>query len=324
VSPKPTVVVTRRLPEPVERELATDFDARLNREDRPLGPDGLREALKTADALLCTVTDRLDAEVLAVEPRRARLLANFGVGFNHIDVDAAKARGLAVSNTPDVLTDATADLAMTLLLAVTRRAGEGERHLRAGAWTGWRPTHMLGTQVSGKTLGLVGMGRIARAVAKRAHHGFGMRIIFHDPFPPPPDVAASLGAEPRERLEQVLEEADFVSLHCPATPETRHLMNAERLARLKPGAFLINTARGDVVDEAALVAALRSGHLAGAGLDVFEREPQVSPELLAMENVVLLPHLGSATRETRVAMGMRALENLRLFFRGAPLRDKVV
>jgi lactate dehydrogenase-like 2-hydroxyacid dehydrogenase len=182
---------------------------------------------------------------------------------------------------------------------------------------------MLGTQVSGKTLGLVGMGRIARAVAKRAHDGFGMRIIFHDPFPPPADVAASLGAEPRARLEQVLEEADFVSLHCPATPETRHLMNAERLALLKPGAFLINTARGDVVDEAALVAALRSGRLAGAGLDVFEREPQVSAELLAMENVVLLPHLGSATRETRVAMGMRALENLRLFFRGAPLRDKV-
>jgi lactate dehydrogenase-like 2-hydroxyacid dehydrogenase len=183
---------------------------------------------------------------------------------------------------------------------------------------------MLGIQVSGKTLGLVGMGRIARAVAHRAHHGFGMRIIFHDPFPPSPEVAASLGAEPRARLEQVLEEADFVSLHCPATPETRHLMNAERLARLKPGAFLINTARGDVVDEAALVAALRSGRLAGAGLDVYEREPQVSPELLAMENVVLLPHLGSATQETRVAMGMRALENLRLFFRGAPLRDKVV
>jgi lactate dehydrogenase-like 2-hydroxyacid dehydrogenase len=324
MSSRPTVVVTRRLPEPVEQELAKDFDARLNRDDRPLGPDGLGDALRTADALLCTVTDRLTAEVLAVEPRRARLLANFGVGFNHIDVDAAKALGLAVSNTPDVLTDATADLAMTLLLTVTRRAGEGERHLRAGAWTGWRPTHMLGTQVSGKTLGLVGMGRIARAVAKRAHHGFGLRIIFHDPFPPSPEVAASLGAEPKERLEQGLEEADFVSLHCPATPETRHLMNAERLARLKPGAFLINTARGDVVDEAALIAALRSGRLAGAGLDVFEREPQVSPELLGMENVVLLPHLGSATQETRVAMGMRALENLRLFFQGAPLQDKVV
>ena len=324
MSARPTVVVTRRLPEEVERDLAKDFDAKLNADDRPLGPDGLKAALGSADALLCTVTDRLTAEVLSVEPRRARLLANFGVGFNHIDVDAAKARGLAVSNTPDVLTDATADIAMTLLLMVTRRAGEGERHLRGGEWIGWRPTHMLGTQVSGKTLGLVGMGRIARAVAQRAHRGFGMRIIFHDPYPPPADVAASLGAEPRERLEQVLEEADFVSLHCPATPETRHLMNAERLGRLKPGAYLINTARGDVVDEAALVAALRGGRLAGAGLDVFEREPQVSPELVAMENVVLLPHLGSATKETRVAMGMRALENLRLFFRGAPLRDKVV
>ena len=324
MSAKPTVVVTRRLPEPVERELVRDFDATLNPEDRPLGPDGLRRALQTADAVLCTVTDRLTADVLAVEPRRARLLANFGVGFNHIDVEAAKARGLAVSNTPDVLTDATADLAMTLLLCVTRRTGEGERHLRSGAWTGWRPTHMLGTQVSGKTLGLVGMGRIARAVARRAHHGFGMRVVFHDPYPPAPEVARSLGAEPREWLEQVLEEADFVSLHCPATPETRHLMNAERLALLKPGAYLINTARGDVVDEAALVAALRGGRLAGAGLDVFEREPEVSSELLALENVVLLPHLGSATRETRVAMGLRALENLRLFFQGAPLRDKVV
>ena len=324
MSARPTVVVTRRLPEEVQRELAKDFDATLNADDRPLGPEGLRAALGRADAVLCTVTDRITAEVLAVEPRRARLLANFGVGFNHIDVEAAKQHGLAVSNTPDVLTDATADIAMTLLLMVTRRAGEGERHLRAGAWTGWRPTHMLGSQVSGKTLGLVGMGRIARAVAQRAHGGFGMKIIFHDPYPPPADVAASLGAEPRERLEQVLEEADFVSLHCPATPETRHLMNAERLGRLKPGAFLINTARGDVVDEAALVDALRGGRLAGAGLDVFEREPQVAPELVAMENVVLLPHLGSATRETRVAMGMRALENLRLFFRGAPLRDQVV
>jgi lactate dehydrogenase-like 2-hydroxyacid dehydrogenase len=324
MSDRPTVVVTRRLPEAVEREVARDFDARLNREDRPLGPDGLREALASADALLCTVTDRLTAEVLSVEPRRARLLANFGVGFNNIDVEAAKARGLAVSNTPDVLTDATADLAITLLLAVSRRVGEGERHLRSGSWTGWRPTHMLGTQVSGKTLGLVGMGRIARAVAQRARHGFGMRVIFHDPFPPPPEVAKALGAEPRESLDQVLAEADFVSLHCPATPETRHLMNPERLARLKPTAFLINTARGDVVDEAALVAALREGRLAGAGLDVFEREPQVTTELLTMENVVLLPHLGSATRETRVAMGMRAVENLRLFFQGKPLRDKVV
>jgi len=324
VSKRPTVVVTRRLPEPVEKELSREFDARLNRDDRPLGSEGLQEALGTADALLCTVTDRLTAEVLSAEPRRARLLANFGVGFNHIDTEAAKARGLAVSNTPDVLTEATADIAMTLLLMASRRTGEGERHVRAGAWTGWRPTHMLGTQVSGKVLGLVGMGRIARAVAKRAHHGFGMRVIFHDPYPPTPAEAAALGAEPRASLEQVLEEADFVSLHCPATPETRHLMNRERLGRMRPSALLINTARGDVVDEAALVEALNNGTIAGAGLDVYEKEPQVSPALLAMENVVLLPHLGSATQETRIAMGMRALENLRLFFSGAPLRDRVV
>jgi lactate dehydrogenase-like 2-hydroxyacid dehydrogenase len=324
VSSRPSVVVTRRLPDSVEEALSRDFDARLNAEDKPLGADGLKEALRTADALLCTVTDRLTAEVLSAQPRRARILANFGVGFNHIDTEAAKERGLSVSNTPDVLTEATADIAITLLLMVSRRTGEGERHVRSGAWTGWRPTHMLGSQVSGKVLGLIGMGRIARAVARRAHHGFGMRVIFHDPYPPSPSEAASLGAEPRSTLDEVLEQADFVSLHCPATPETRHLMNRERLARMRRSAYLINTARGDVVDEAALVDALADGTIAGAGLDVYEQEPRVSPALLKMENVVLLPHLGSATKETRVAMGMRALENLRLFFSGAPLRDRVV
>jgi lactate dehydrogenase-like 2-hydroxyacid dehydrogenase len=324
VTVRPTIVVTRRLPSTVEEELSQDFEVRLNRDDRPLGPAGLQDALRTADALLCTVTDRLTADVLEAEPLRARLLANFGVGFNHIDTAAAKARGLAVSNTPDVLTEATADLAITLLLMVSRRAGEGERQVRAGDWTGWRPTHMLGSQVSGKVLGLIGMGRIARAVAKRAHSGFGMRVIFHDPYPPTPAEASALGAEPRQTLEQVLEEADFVSLHCPATPETRHLMNRERLARMRRSAYLINTARGDVVDETALVEALSDGTIAGAGLDVYEREPQVSPGLLTMENVVLLPHLGSATQETRVAMGKRAVENVRLFFSGAPLRDRVV
>jgi lactate dehydrogenase-like 2-hydroxyacid dehydrogenase len=324
VTARPKVVVTRRLPQPVEEELRRDFDARLNADDRALGRDGLQDALRTSDALLCTVTDKMTADVLSADPLRARLLANFGVGFNHIDTAAAKARGLTVSNTPDVLTEATADIAITLLLMVSRRAGEGERHVRAGAWTGWRPTHLLGTQVSGKVLGLVGMGRIARAVARRAHHGFGMRVIFHDPYPPSPDEAAALGAEPRSNLEQVLEEADFVSLHCPALPETRHLMNRERLARMRRSAFLINTARGDVVEEAALVEALKKRTIAGAGLDVYEEEPKVAPALLSMENVVLLPHLGSATEETRVAMGMRALENLRLFFSGAPLRDRVV
>ncbi|HET6837714.1 MAG TPA: D-glycerate dehydrogenase [Gemmatimonadales bacterium] len=321
---RPSVVVTRRLPGVVEEELSRDFDARLNRDDRPLGLEGLQDALRSADAVLCTVTDKITADVLNVEPLRARMLANFGVGFNHIDTSAAKSRGLAVSNTPEVLTEATADIAMTLLLMVSRRTGEGERHLRSGAWTGWRPTHRLGTQVSRKTLGLVGMGRIARAMARRAHHGFGMRVIFHDPYPPSATEAAALGAEPRETLEELLEESDFVSLHCPATPDTRHLMNRERLARMRRSAFLINTARGDIVDEAALVEALADGTIAGAGLDVYEREPAVAPELLKMENVVLLPHLGSATQETRIAMGQRAVENLRLFFTGAPLRDPVV
>jgi len=321
---RPVVVVTRRVPEEVEAELAQDFDVRVNADDHPFTPDELKEALRTADGLLPTVSDKLTADVLAVEPLRVKVIANFGVGFNHIDVDAARARGLAVSNTPDVLTDATADTAMTLLLMVARRAGEGERHVRTRAWTGWRPTHMLGTQVSGKTLGLVGMGRIARAVARRAHHGFGMKVLFHDPYPPSPQEAAALGAEPVDSLDDVLTRADFVSLHCPATPETRHLVNAERLGRMKPGAYLINTARGDVVDEAALVAALKAGTIRGAALDVFEREPLVTEDLLSMENVVLLPHLGSATRETRIAMGMRALENLRLYFAGRPLRDKVV
>lgn len=323
MSTRPTVVVTRRLPEAVERELLRDFDARLNAEDRPLGAEGLADAIRNADAILTTVTDKVTAEVLSAEPRRAKIVANFGVGFNNIDVEAAKARGVAVSNTPDVLTDATADLAITLLLMVARRTGEGERHLRGGQWTGWRPTHMMATHVSGKTLGLVGMGRIARAVAQRAHHGFGMKVIYHDPFPPPAEVAAALGAEPRAELDAVLREADFVSLHCPATPETRHLMNRERLGLMRPDAFLVNTARGDVVDEAALVEALQQKKIAGAGLDVFEREPEVTRALLGMENVVLLPHLGSATTETRVAMGMRALENLRLFFGGKPLRDRV-
>jgi lactate dehydrogenase-like 2-hydroxyacid dehydrogenase len=324
VTARPVVVVTRRLPEPVHEALAREFDARLNPDDRPLTVDGLKEALRSADALLTTVTDKVTDEVLATEPRRAKLVANFGVGFNNIDVEAAKARGIAVSNTPDVLTDATADLAVTLLLMAARRTGEGERHLRGGQWTGWRPTHMLGTHVTGKTLGLIGMGRIARAVAQRAHHGFGMKVIFHDPFPPAPDVANALGAEPRNSLEEVLKEAHFVSLHCPATPETRHLMNRDRLALMRHEAFLINTARGDVVDEAALVEALQARRIAGAGLDVYEKEPQVTPALVAMDNVVLLPHLGSATRETRVAMGLRAFENLQLFFSGKPLRDRVV
>jgi lactate dehydrogenase-like 2-hydroxyacid dehydrogenase len=321
--PRPRVVVTRRLPPPVEEQVAGEFDARLNADDHPFSAAELQDTLRSADALLCTVTDRLNADALAAEPLRAKILANFGVGFNHIDVAAAKARGLVVTNTPDVLTDDTADDAVMLMLMVARRSGEGERLVRTGRWTGWRPTHLLGTKVSGKTLGLVGFGRIAKAVARRARCGFGMRVLFHDPYPPPAEVARELGAEPQGSVEEVMRQADFVSLHCPATPETRHLINARRLALMKPTAFLINTARGDVVDEAALVAALRAGTIAGAALDVYEREPQVTPELLAMENVVLLPHLGSATQETRAAMGFRAIENLRAFFAGQPPRDRV-
>jgi lactate dehydrogenase-like 2-hydroxyacid dehydrogenase len=270
-----------------------------------------------------TVTDAIDAQVLSAEPLRARLIGNFGVGFNNIDLDAARARGLTVTNTPEVLTDATADLAMALLLCVARRVGEGERHLRDGAWSGWRPTHMMGTQVTGKTLGLVGLGRIGQAVARRAHRGFDMRVLFFDPFPPADGVVRELGAQRCETVEALLERSDFVSLHCPATVENRHLVNADRLRRMKPGAFLINTARGDVVDEAALNDALDDRLIAGAGLDVFEREPEVLPALLARENVVLLPHLGSATRETRVAMGLKVLENAIAFFDGAEPPNRV-
>ena len=320
---RPTVVVTRRLPGPVEDQLRRDFDARLSVDDHAFSATELSDALRTADALVPTVTDRLTAQVLGVEPLKARIIANYGVGYNNIDTAVAKARGVVVTNTPDVLTDDTADDAILLMLMVARRAGEGEREMRSRAWTGWRPTHLLGTRVSGKTLGVIGLGRIGRAVAHRARHGFGMRVIFHDPYPPPPAVVAELEAEPRPSVDDVLREADFVSLHSPATPDTHHLIDARRLALMKRSAFLINNARGDIVDEAALVAALKQGTIAGAGLDVFEREPTVSPELLTMDNVVLLPHVGSATHESRVAMGLRALDNLKAFFAGESPRDRV-
>ncbi len=320
---RPRVVVTRRWPEEVEAQLREHFDVQLNPDDRPMTPEALKQAFATADAVFSTVTDRIDAEVLSAEPLRARLIGNFGVGFNNIDVDAAKARDLVVTNTPDVLTDATADLAMTLLLSVARRSGEGERHLRSGSWSGWRPTHMMGTQVTGKVLGLIGFGRIGQAVARRARWGFDMQVLFFDPYPPKDDVLRDIGAEPRGSIEAVLEASDFVSLHCPATPENRHLINAERLRQMKSEAFLINTARGDVVDEAALNDALEEKVIAGAGLDVFEKEPSILPGLLDRENVVLLPHLGSATRETRVAMGLKVLENATAFFGGAEPPNRV-
>ncbi len=320
---RPRVLVTRRWPEAVEAELGRLYDARLNEHDTPLTAAELRQSLLDYDAVLPTVSDQLPADVLNVERPRCKILGNFGVGFNHIDLDAARRLGIIVTNTPDVLTDCTADIAMLLMLAVARRGGEGERHVRAGAWTGWRPTHMLGTKVTGKTLGLVGFGRIAQAMAHKAHHGFDMQILFFDPYPPPAERIERVGARPCGSVEEVLREADFVSLHVPGSKENHHLMNAERLAMMKPSAYLINTARGDVVDSEALIAALKGGTIRGAGLDVFEGEPRLNPGFRTLENAVLFPHLGSASTETRVAMGMRVLENLKAYFAGRPPRDKV-
>lgn len=321
---KPKVIVTRRWHEAVEEVLLEKFDTQLNEDDHPMSVVELQDALRNADAVLPTVCDKVTAEVLGADNIRAKILGSNGVGFNHIDLDAARAAGLIVTNTPEVLTDCTADLAMTLMLMIARRAGEGERHVRTKTWTGWRPTHMMGTSVTGKTLGLIGMGRIARAVAARAANGFGMKIIFHDPFPPRPEDLPGFNATQCQSPEEVFANADFVSLHCPGGKETYHLIGAEAFAAMKQGAFLINTARGDVVEEAALVTALKSGQIAGAGLDVYEKEPSISDALLEMENVVLLPHLGSATMETRIAMGMRVVENVEAYFAGDTPRDKLV
>ena len=321
---KPRVVVSRKWPQEVESKMRELFDVQLNEKDIPMSVSQMHEALRTADAFCPTVSDNVSAEVLSVDNLKAGIIGSYGVGFNHIDLEAARQRDLVVTNTPEVLTDCTADIAMTLLLMAARRAGEGERHVRNKEWTGWRPTHMMGTKVTGKILGLIGMGRIARAMAHKAHHGFGMKIIFTDPYPPPAELISSLQAEPRDSAEDVLREADFVSLHCPGGKETYHLINRKRLAIMKQGAFLINSARGDVIDQAALVEALKNGAIAGAGLDVFEGEPAVPDELLSLDNVVLFPHLGSASRETRVAMGMRVVENLEAFFNDKPPRDRVV
>lgn len=320
---RPLVGVTRRLPASVEAALRERFEVRLPAIDRALAPEELAQWLRECDALLPTVTDRLDAALLSAPGLRARILANFGVGVNHIDAEAARAAGIAVTNTPDVLTDDTADLAIALMLAVLRRMGEGERELRDGRWSGWRPTHLLGRRLSGKTLGIVGLGRIGRAVAHRAAHGFGMQVLAWS-------RSTSRASEAGTRigrvntLDELLERSDVVSLHCPLVKTTRHLIGAAQFARMKRTAVLINTARGPVVDEAALVEALEAGRIAGAGLDVYEQEPVVHPGLLGREDVVLLPHLGSGTVETREAMGMRALANLEAHFAGRELPDRVV
>lgn len=306
--------MTRRWPDAVEEALRQRFpDVRLNADDRPLGSDGLRAALREADVLLPTVSDVLSADLIDSDVR-TRFIGNFGVGYNHIDIDATTKAGIVVTNTPGVLTDTTADTAMTLMLMVARRAGEGEREVRAGKWTGWRPTHMMGADVTGKTLGILGMGRIGRAVARRAHFGFGMSVVFHDPQPPGDHGIPD--ARGLDSIDEVLAAADFVSVHMPGGGENRHLINAERLARMKPSAFLVNSARGDVVDTDALITALRSGTIAGAGLDVYDGEPEVPLGLRELDNAVLLPHLGSATLETRTAMGMLVLENLEAFLAG--------
>ncbi|WP_347311291.1 2-hydroxyacid dehydrogenase [Defluviimonas sp. SAOS-178_SWC] len=320
---RPRILITRRWPEAVEVKLAETFDVTLNTADTPLGRDALRDALGAFDAILPTVTDRIGPEVFDRPAIRTRILANYGVGFSHIDVAAAKGQSIAVTNTPDVLSDCTADLALTLMLMAARRAGEGERDLRAGAWSGWRPTHLIGTKVSGATLGIIGFGRIGQAVADRAHHGFGMTILVQNRSAVAPEVLARTGAAQVEAIDDLLPRCDFVSLHCPGGAANRHLIDARRFGLMKPGAFLINTARGEVVDEAALAEALEEGRIGGAGLDVYENEPRIPEALMAAPNLVMLPHLGSATRETREAMGFRVMDNLVDFFAGRTPRDRV-
>ncbi len=318
------IIVTRRLPDAVEDELRHRWGAVLSDDDHPFGFTDLVAALQEADVVLCTLTDRLSRDVFeAAEPMRCRLLANFSVGFNHIDLAAARDAGIQVSNTPGALTEDTADLTLLLILAAARRASEGVAELLGGTWTGWRPTHLLGTRVTGKSLGIVGFGRIGRAVAQRAHHGFGMRILYHSRNRVSQQVEEEYGATWCPSLDELLQQSDVVSLHTPATPDTHHLIDQRRLSLMPQHSFLVNTSRGDVIDESALVNVLAEGKLAGAALDVFEREPSVHPGLLASRRVFLLPHLGSATVEGRVAMGRRALANIEAFLEGRDLPDRI-
>jgi lactate dehydrogenase-like 2-hydroxyacid dehydrogenase len=323
MSVRPRILLTRRWTTEVEKHLAQHFEVTLNDGDVPMDAARLRAAMAEYDAICPTVTDRIDRAVLSAPDRRVRLIGNFGVGFNHIDIDAAREFGVSISNTPDVLTDTTADLAILLMLMVTRRAGEGERELRGGKWTGWRPTHMMGQSLAGKTLGLIGFGRIAQATARKARLGLDMRIAYTGRRRASPAIEAEHHGAYIDSVDELIATCDVISLHCPGGAATHHLISAERLRHMKPSAVLINTARGPVVDEAALVQALTEKRIAGAGLDVYEEEPRVHPGLLALDNVVLLPHLGSATQETRTEMGMRVAQNLEAFFAGRPLRDPV-
>ena len=320
---KPKLLITRRWPKAVEEAANEDFDVTLNEKDIPLSSEDMRNALTSYDAISPTVTDILNAKTFEVENIRCKILCNYGVGYSHIDLTSAQKLGICVTNTPDVLSDCTADIAMTLMLMAARRAGEGERELRADEWQGWRPTHMIGSKVTGKTLGIVGFGRIGQAMASRAHFGFGMKINIFSRSQVSSEILKKYTAKQFGSVETLLNESDFVSLHCPGGAPNRHLINASNLSCAKPDLILINTARGEVIDETALANALKNKAIKAAGLDVFDGEPKINPILMAAPNLVMLPHLGSATRETREEMGFRALENCRAFFNEETPLDRV-
>ncbi|WP_420477846.1 2-hydroxyacid dehydrogenase [Brevundimonas sp. FT23028] len=322
-APRLKVVLTRRLPDAVETRMRELFDAELNLTDRPMDRAALEAAVQRADVLSPTITDVIDADLIAKAGPQLRMIANFGAGVDHIDIDAAVGRGLIVTNTPGVLTEDTADLAMTLILAVSRRIVEGAQVMQEGRFEGWTPTWMTGRKLWGKRLGIVGMGRIGQALARRAK-AFGMQVHYHNRKPVSPMIAEELGATWWDDLDQMLSRMDLISLNCPATRETHHLLSAERLARLRPEAILINTARGELIDEAALADAVDQRRIAGVGLDVFEHEPKVHPGLIGHPNVVLLPHLGSATIEARQDMGDRVIANIMTFANGHRPPDRVI
>jgi glyoxylate reductase len=319
---KPVVVVTRKLPDPIETRMMELFDARLNLADQPMSQGELIDAVKVADILVPTVTDKIDSGVLSQANENLRLIANFGNGTDHIDLATARQRGITITNTPGVLTEDTADMTMALILAVPRRLAEGERIMREGKWNGWSPTWMLGHRIWGKRLGIIGMGRIGQAVARRAK-AFGLAIHYHNRKPVPAQIEEELEATYWESLDQMLARMDIISVNCPHTPATYHLLSARRLKLLQPKCYVVNTARGEVIDENALTRMLRDGELAGAGLDVFEHEPAVNPKLIELDNVVLLPHMGSATIEARIDMGEKVLINIKTFVDGHKPPDRV-
>ena len=318
-----SVVVTRRLPEQVEARLAELFDVRLRSDDSPMTRDELAEAVKTADVLVPTVTDQIDAGLIAQAGDRLKLIANYGAGVDHIDVATARQRGVLVSNTPGVLTDDTADMTMALILAVTRRIPEGLAVMQRGEWAGWAPTAFLGGRLSGRRLGILGMGRIGQAVARRAA-AFGMQVHYHNRRRLRTEIEEELGATWWESLDQMVSRMDIISVNCPSTPSTFHLMNARRLKLMKPTAVIVNTSRGEVIDENALTRMLRAGEIAGAGLDVFEHGAAFNPRLRELDNVVLLPHMGSATVEGRIEMGEKVIINIKTFEDGHRPPDQVV